>query len=116
MLTMADSHPDVLDFCRSKRNLDKVRYANISVRVTDALMRAVERDGEWRLHYENPTDHIEIQRIIRARELWTELITGARDFAEPGCLFWDTMQRLSISDRYPGMSVVSTMGTAAWAV
>jgi ribonucleoside-diphosphate reductase alpha chain len=108
MLTMADSHPDVLDFCRSKRNLDKVRYANISVRVTDALMQAIERDAEWQLHYANPQDGIDVQRLVRARELWEELITGARDFAEPGCLFWDTVRRFSTSDRYPGMAVVST--------
>ena len=108
MLTMADSHPDVLDFCRSKRNLDKVRYANISVRVTDALMQAIERDAEWQLHYANPQDGINVQRLVRARELWEELITGARDFAEPGCLFWDTIRRFSTSDRYPGMAVVST--------
>lgn len=108
MLTMADSHPDVLDFCRSKRNLDKVRYANISVRVTDAFMQAVERDAEWLLHYDNPEDRIAVQRVVRARELWDELITGARDCAEPGCLFWDTIQRFSVSDRYPGMGVVST--------
>lgn len=108
MLTMADSHPDVLDFCHSKRNLEKVRYANISVRISDALMRAVERDGEWLLHYENPADHLDVQHIIPARVLWEELITGARDFAEPGCLFWDTVQRLSVSDRYPGIGVVST--------
>ena len=108
MLTMADSHPDVLDFCRSKRHLDKVRYANISVRVTDALMQAVDRDTEWRLHYENPQDGIAVQRVVRARELWEVLITGARDVAEPGCLFWDTIQRFSASDRYPEMAVVST--------
>jgi ribonucleoside-diphosphate reductase alpha chain len=108
MLTMADAHPDVLDFCRSKRHLDQVRYANISVRVTDALMHAVERDAEWRLHYENPHDGIAVQRVIRARELWDALITGARDVAEPGCLFWDTIQRFSASDRYPEMAVSST--------
>ena len=105
---MADSHPDVLNFCRSKRNLEKVRNANISVRISDALMQAVERDGEWLLHYENPADHLDVQHIIPARVLWEELITGARDFAEPGCLFWETVQRLSVSDRYLGMGVVST--------
>ena len=86
MLTMADSHPDVLDFCRSKRHPEQVRYANISVRVTDALMQAVERDAEWQLQYTNPADRIAVQRVVRARELWDELLTGARDTAEPGCL------------------------------
>lgn len=108
MLTLADSHPDVLDFCRSKRHLQQVRYANISVRVTDALMQAVERDAEWQLQYTNAADRIAVQRVIRARELWEALLTGARDVAEPGCLFWDTVQRFSVSDRYPGMAVVST--------
>jgi ribonucleoside-diphosphate reductase alpha chain len=108
MLTMSDTHPDVLDFCRSKRHLGQVRYANISVRVTDAFMQAVERDAEWQLQYTNAADHIAVQRVVRARELWEELLTGARDVAEPGCLFWDTVQRFSASDRYPGMGVVST--------
>ena len=108
MLTISDAHPDVLDFCRSKRHRAQVRYANISVRITDALMQAVERDAEWQLHYTNVADGIAVQRVIRAKELWEELLTGARDAAEPGCLFWDTIQRFSVSDRYPDMGVVST--------
>jgi len=108
MLTISDSHPDVLDFCKVKRNLDSVRYANISVRVSDAFMKAVEQDDEWLLHYENPKDKIEVKRTIRAKDLWREIITGARDFAEPGCLFWSTIQCYSSSDRYQGMGVIST--------
>jgi ribonucleoside-diphosphate reductase alpha chain len=108
MITISDSHPDVLDFCRIKRNRNSVRYANISVRVTDAFMHAVEKDDDWLLHYENAEDRIEVRRIIKARELWNELTLGARDWAEPGCLFWDTIQRYSSSDRYAGMEVVST--------
>jgi ribonucleoside-diphosphate reductase alpha chain len=91
MLTISDSHPDVLDFCRVKRNRTSVRYANISVRLTDAFMKAVDQDDQWLLHYENTEDRIEVQTTIRARELWQEFITGARDYAEPGALFWDTI-------------------------
>ena len=108
MITISDSHPDVLDFCKIKRNRTSVRYANISVRVTDNFMGAVEKDDEWLLHYENARDGIEVKRTIRARELWNELTVGARDWAEPGCLFWDTIRRYSSSDRYSGMEVVST--------
>ena len=108
MITISDSHPDVLDFCKIKRNRNSVRYANISVRVTDNLMRAVENDAEWLLHYENADDRIEVKRKIQARELWNDLTVGARDWAEPGCLFWDTIRRYSSSDRYSGIEVVST--------
>src|SRR3989338_6272032 len=46
MITIADSHPDIMDFIRAKRNLKTVRFANISVRVSDCLMRAVEKNWE----------------------------------------------------------------------
>jgi ribonucleoside-diphosphate reductase alpha chain len=108
MITISDSHPDVLDFCKIKRNRSSVRYANISVRVTDNFMRAVENDDAWLLHYANADDGIEVKRTIQARELWNELTVGARDWAEPGCLFWDTIRRYSSSDRYTGTEVVST--------
>ncbi len=105
MITIASHHPDVLEFTRVKRNLDKVRYANISVRVDDAFMRAVERDGEYTLHFAN--DKVRAERTIRARELWEELIRGARDYAEPGVIFWDTVRRFSTSE-YNGMNVITT--------
>jgi len=105
MITIADNHPDVLDFTRVKRNLDKVRYANISVRVSDAFMRAVEEDGLWDLVFEN--EKAQFHRTIRARELWSELVKGARDHAEPGVIFWDTIKRWSTSE-YNGMGVITT--------
>ncbi len=108
MTTISDSHPDVLDFCKIKRNRTSVRHANISVRVTDNFMRAVKKDNEWLLQYENARDGTEVKKTIRARELWSELTVGARDWAEPSCLFWDTIRRYSSSDRYTGMEVVST--------
>ncbi len=105
MITVADDHPDVLDFVKVKRNLDKVRYANISVRVSDAFMRAVEEDAPWELSFES--DKVHVRKTIRARELWGELIKGARDHAEPGLIFWDTIQRWSTSE-YSGMQVITT--------
>ena len=105
MITIADSHPDVLDFVKVKRNLTKVRYANISVRVSDEFMRAVESDREFPLGFAN--EHAEVSRMIRARDLWSELIKGARDYAEPGLIFWDQIKYWSTSE-YNGMGVITT--------
>lgn len=105
MITIADNHPDVLDFIKIKRNLDKVRFANISVRISDAFMRAVEEDAAWDLVFENEKAHV--RKTVRARELWNELIKGARDHAEPGVIFWDTIKRWSTSE-YNGMQVITT--------
>jgi len=105
MITIADNHPDVLDFVRVKRNLDKVRYANISVRVSDSFMQAVEHDSMWELEFRN--EKAAVSKTVRARELWNELIKGARDHAEPGLIFWDTVKHWSTSE-YNGMDVVTT--------
>jgi ribonucleoside-diphosphate reductase alpha chain len=105
MITIRDDHPDVLDFIKVKRNLTRVRYANISVRVSDAFMRAVEEDGTYDLVFEN--ERATVRRPVRAAEVWAELIQGARDYAEPGVIFWDTVKRWSTSE-YNGMGVVTT--------
>ncbi|MDR5708267.1 MAG: adenosylcobalamin-dependent ribonucleoside-diphosphate reductase [Armatimonadota bacterium] len=106
MITIADHHPDVLEFCRVKRDLTSVRFANISVRLSDAFLESVERDELWRLWFEGP-EVGRIERMIPARHLWQELVQGARDWAEPGVLFWDTVLRLSTSN-YGGMEPVTT--------
>lgn len=105
MITIGDNHPDVLDFIKVKRNLDKVRYANISIRISDAFMRAVEEDGTYDQVFEN--ERATLRRTVRARDVWKELIQGARDYAEPGVIFWDSIKRWSTSE-YNGMGVITT--------
>ncbi|OFX27650.1 MAG: ribonucleoside-diphosphate reductase, adenosylcobalamin-dependent [Armatimonadetes bacterium RBG_16_67_12] len=105
MITIGDNHPDILDFITVKRNLTKVRFANISVRISDAFMRAVEEDGTYDLVFEN--ERATLRRTVGAREVWRELIQGARDFAEPGVVFWDSVKRWSTSE-YNGMGVITT--------
>jgi ribonucleoside-diphosphate reductase alpha chain len=105
MITIADNHPDVLAFTKIKRNENKVRYANISVRISDAFMRAVEADGDWTLGFDNDRAHV--SRTVNAREIWRELIYGARNHAEPGVIFWDSMKRWSTSE-YNGMNITTT--------
>ncbi|BCS91374.1 MAG: vitamin B12-dependent ribonucleoside-diphosphate reductase [Candidatus Micrarchaeota archaeon] len=106
MITIDVSHPDIFDFITVKRNLNQVRYANISVKVTDEFMKAVEEDKEFTLRFENEIVG-RIERKIRARELWNELVKSARDWAEPGLIFWDTMKRYSPSE-YNGMNIITT--------
>ncbi|MEM0322252.1 MAG: ribonucleoside-diphosphate reductase, adenosylcobalamin-dependent, partial [Thermoprotei archaeon] len=48
-----------------------------------------------------------LERKVRAKDLWRELVQSARDWAEPGIIFWDTVKRGSPSE-YNGMEVVTT--------
>ena len=105
MITMSVEHPDVLEFIRVKQNLNKVKYANISVRITDEFMRAVESDSEFTQRFQSSKANME--RNVKAKEIWTELVKAARDWAEPGVLFWDAVTRGSTSE-YNGMGVTGT--------
>ncbi|MDE1860881.1 MAG: adenosylcobalamin-dependent ribonucleoside-diphosphate reductase [Candidatus Micrarchaeota archaeon] len=106
MITISVDHPDVMNFIKIKRDMQNVRYANISVRITDEFMRAVRDDKPFTLRFENKKVG-RIERTIRARDLWRELVQSARDWAEPGLIFWDTVKRYSPSE-YNGMEVIST--------
>ncbi len=102
MITIRVDHPDVMDFIGVKRDLRKVNYANISVKISDDFMTAVETDADFLLHFKN--EKVEVNRTVRARDVWKSLVKGAWQSAEPGVLFWDTIKRESTTE-YNGMEV-----------
>ena len=102
MITIRVDHPDVMEFIGVKKDLKKVNYANISVKITDDFMQAVETDGDFLLHFKN--EKVEMNKTVRARDVWKALIKGAWQSAEPGVLFWDTIKRDSTTE-YNGMEV-----------
>lgn len=51
MLSIDVRHPDVEEFIDCKTDVNRVQYANISVRVTDDFMKAVEKDEDYILRW-----------------------------------------------------------------
>ncbi len=104
MITIGVDHPDVLDFIDIKNDpaRSKVKFANISVRVTDEFMKAVEEDKDFELRFEN--EKVKVHRKIRARELWKKLVKSAWASAEPGVIFWDAVKKFSPTE-YNGMEI-----------
>jgi ribonucleoside-diphosphate reductase alpha chain len=107
MITIPVSHPDVENFIDMKHgNINKVKYANISIKLTDDFMNAVINNESFELFFE--TRHEKISRTIKARDLWNKIVQSARDSAEPGLLFWDRMVEMSPSDTYDRLKVHAT--------
>lgn len=108
MLTMDVTHPDIQDFITIKQDLTKVTGANVSVRITDAFMRAVEKDKDfvqqWPIDARKPI----VKKTIKARDLWGEIIKSAHGSAEPGIIFWDRQHSYSTSSIYPDFENDST--------
>lgn len=102
MITIRVDHPDIVDFINVKRDLTKVNYANISVKVTDEFMRAVENNEDFILRFKN--ERVEVEKKVRATEIWKQLVRSAWESAEPGVLFWDTIKKESTTE-YNGMEV-----------
>jgi ribonucleoside-diphosphate reductase alpha chain len=107
-------HPDIEDFIVCKRVDDPnmpwdrrpFRNFNLSVGVTDALMRAVEVDGAFELvHVAEPGPEIKangaykredglwVYRKVRARDLYDKIIQATYDRAEPGVVFLDRINQ-----------------------
>jgi len=91
MISMDIRHPDIEKFVVMKQDLTKVTGANVSVKISDSFMRAVENKESFTLQFpvdsKNPTHTKEIQ----AAELWSQIIESATTTAEPGLLMWDNI-------------------------
>ncbi len=99
-------HPDVVEFITAKRKPGRWSNFNVSVAVTNEFMEALDAAGEWSLvHRARPgaallekgahqrADGKWVYRTLPAAELWDTVMKSAYDFAEPGILFPDTINR-----------------------
>lgn len=95
MISISCEHPDLVEFINLKSDLDICTKANISVRVTDAFMRAVEANADFKLHFtmENGS---EITRVVNAKEVFMLLARRNWEMAEPGILYWDRISNYNL--------------------
>jgi len=90
MAVLRVDHPDIEDFIACKSNEHAIHNFNISVGVTDAFMKATEKDDTVALV--NPQDG-QVQRVVRARAIFDKIVASAHRNGEPGMLFLDTANR-----------------------
>jgi len=88
MATLRCDHPDIEAFIDAKREPGRLRMFNLSVLVTDGFMAAVKADGPWDLTFGGKT-----YRTIQARALWDRIMQATYDYAEPGVIFIDRINR-----------------------
>ncbi len=100
MLTLSVKHPDAQDFVDAKMEQGKITGANISLKIDDDFMSAVETDDYYVQQYPIDSDNPKYTRKIKAREFWKKIVHNAWKSAEPGILFWDTIIKESVADSY----------------
>ncbi|MDH5633256.1 MAG: adenosylcobalamin-dependent ribonucleoside-diphosphate reductase [Gammaproteobacteria bacterium] len=112
MATLRCDHPDIETFIDAKAS-GGLHHFNLSVLVTDNFMQAVNNNESWPLIFPMSamvgagiTDTMEchwgaayrkqgctIVRTVSARELWQKIMRANYDYAEPGVLFIDRINR-----------------------
>ncbi|MDA7592376.1 adenosylcobalamin-dependent ribonucleoside-diphosphate reductase [Rhodobacteraceae bacterium] len=90
MATMRCDHPDIEQFISAKSDPIRLRMFNLSVLVTDPFMEAVKNDGDWNLIFNS-----EVYKTLKARTLWDQIMQSTYDYAEPGVIFIDRINKLN---------------------
>jgi len=110
MLSVSINHPDAEDFIDAKMEQGKVTGANVSVRIDDAFMKAVDNNTNYTQKFPIHSANPKVSKEIEAKNLWGKIVHNAWKSAEPGILFWDTIINESVPDCYAdlGYKTVST--------
>ena len=91
MLSIDCSHPDLEEFIGVKSDLDRVTKANISVKMSNQFMNAIQNNEDYTLKFTRVETGEEIVKTVNAKELFNKLCKMNWDMAEPGILFWDNI-------------------------
>ena len=106
MGVMRIDHPDVMEFITAKRTPGRWNNFNVSVGIVEGFMEAVVADADWELvHKAEPAkdflaegayqraDGKWVYKKVPAKQIWDTIMQSTYDFAEPGILFLDNMNR-----------------------
>ena len=83
-------HPDIMDFIMCKADQKMLNNFNISVGLTEAFMKAVEKDQDYDLL--NPRDNTKVG-TLNARKVFQRIVNQAWENGEPGIVFLDRLNR-----------------------
>jgi len=88
MAVLRVDHPDIEEFIHCKQNSTYLTAFNISVGITDAFMRSLAENEEFPLTFGG-----KVYKRVSARKLWDDIMRSTWDWAEPGVLFIDRINR-----------------------
>src|SRR5512143_2667198 len=83
-------HPDIMDFIMCKDDQKQLNNFNISVGLTEAFMKAVEKDDDYDLI--NPRSG-EVVGQLNATKVFHRIVKQAWSNGEPGIIFLDRLNR-----------------------
>lgn len=101
MVSMPCTHPDIDEFIRLKTDVNKATTANLSIRVFDDFMNAVEHGDTWKTSFTRKETGETIEKEYDAKELFKQFCDANYDYGEPGMIFWDSVCKNNMLNAYP---------------
>lgn len=90
MATFDISHPDALDFIKAKRQNARLRQFNLSLLITDEFMSSVKNNSDWDFKFDG-----QVYKTMPARDVWNLIMESTYDYAEPGFILIDEVNRMN---------------------
>lgn len=81
-------HPDIEEFIHAKQNSDRLNTFNLSIAITDEFVQAVQEGEPFGLQFEGRQ-----YATVDARTLWETIMRSTWDWAEPGVIFIDQVNK-----------------------
>lgn len=100
MISMPIDHPDIEEFIDVKKDLNAVTKANISVRVNAEFMEAVKNNQDFICKFTVEDTGEVITKVVNAKNLFMKLCENNWDYAEPGILYWDNIEKWNVLSEY----------------
>jgi len=82
------SHPEIVDFIDAKLVHGRLPRFNISVAVTHDFLECVEANKDWQFKFKQKS-----YGTVKARDLWSKIVTNMVRCAEPGLLNWSNFSK-----------------------
>lgn len=108
MISIDGRHPDLQKFITHKSDLNITQGANMSVRMSDGFFIAVENDEMWIMEFTRKETGECIRKEAKARDIMKLIAKTNWDYAEPGMLYWDTIENYNLLSNYPDFSYAGT--------
>lgn len=101
MMSMDVKHPDVEEFVKIKTDLNLINKSNLSIFVDGEFIDAAQCDSEYVQSFYCKDTHQTYKKTISANDLMHTIAKVNWDYAEPGMLFRDNIDRWHLQAAHP---------------
>ncbi len=108
MVTINSDHPDLVDFINLKSNPEKATKCNMSVMVSDEFMHKAIDNENVVLKFTRPETGEKITKTVNASDVLDLIAKRNWEMAEPGMLFYDTINNNHLLSEYDDIDIKTT--------